>query len=109
MAKALSGAKGLFGWRRKHAPLSDVPKNIIHKWTEAKGVEPYLTPSGFTGTETTSGEPGSNGLVIYNNSLILCQHGDRRIAKMNSPLDNPIPDFSTVASTYEGKRFSSYK
>jgi gluconolactonase len=96
-------------WVEKENMLlfSDVPKNSIHKWTEAKGVEPYLTPSGFTGTETTSGEPGSNGLVIYNNSLILCQHGDRRIAKMNSPLDNPVPDFSTVASTYEGKRFSS--
>jgi gluconolactonase len=87
--------------------FSDVPKNIIYKWTEEKGVEPYLTPSGFTGTETTSHEPGSNGLIIHNDSLVLCQHGDRRIAKMNSSLDNPTPNFSTVASTYEGKRFSS--
>jgi len=87
--------------------FSDVPKNIIYKWTEEKGVEPYLTPSGFTGTETTSHEPGSNGLIIHNDSLVLCQHGDRRIAKMNSSLDNPTPNFSTVSSTYEGKRFSS--
>jgi len=87
--------------------FSDVPKNIIYKWTEAKGVEPYLTPSGFTGTETTSREPGSNGLIIHNDSLILCQHGDRRVAKMNSSLNDPKPQFITVAATYNGKRFSS--
>src|SRR5687768_16555295 len=38
---------------------SDVPKNIIYKWTEEKGAEVYLTPSGHTGTAPTpSGEPG---------------------------------------------------
>lgn len=96
-------------WVEKENMLlfSDVPENVIYKWTEEKGVVPYLTPSGFTGTETTSREPGSNGLVLHNDSLILCQHGDRRIARMNSSLDNPIANFSTVASTYEGKRFSS--
>jgi gluconolactonase len=96
-------------WVEKEDMLlfSDVPKNIIYKWTEEKGVDLYLTHSGFTGTETTSHEPGSNGLIIHNDSLILCQHGDRRIAKMNSSLDNPAPNFSTVASTYQGKRLSS--
>lgn len=96
-------------WVEKENMLlfSDVPENVIYKWTEEKGVVPYLTPSGFTGIETTSREPGSNGLVLHNDSLILCQHGDRRIARMNSSLDNPIANFSTVASTYEGKRFSS--
>lgn len=87
--------------------FSDVPKNIIYKWTEAKGIESYLTPSGFTGTTTNSQEPGSNGLIIHNDSLILCQHGDRRMGKMNSSLNNPKPEFITVASTYNGKRFSS--
>jgi gluconolactonase len=87
--------------------FSDVPKNIIYKWTEAKGVESYLTPSGFTGTETRSQEPGSNGLIIHNDSLILCQHGDRRIAKMEASLQNPSAQFKTIASTFNGKRFSS--
>jgi len=44
--------------------FSDVPKNTIYKWTEAKGAEVYLTPSGFTGDSTTSPEPGSNGLML---------------------------------------------
>jgi len=52
--------------------FSDVPKNIIYKWTESKGAEVYLTPSGFTGTETTSNEPGSNGLLVYNDSRTAC-------------------------------------
>lgn len=87
--------------------FSDVPKNIIYKWTEAKGVEPYLTPSGFTGTETRSKEPGSNGLIYHNDSLILCQHGDRRIAKMDASFQNPQARFKTIANTYNEKRFSS--
>lgn len=87
--------------------FSDVPKNIIYKWTESKGAEVYLTPSGFTGTETTSNEPGSNGLLVYNDSLILCQHGDRRVAKMNTALSNPKPEFISLAATYNDKRFNS--
>ncbi|MBX2915065.1 MAG: SMP-30/gluconolactonase/LRE family protein [Cyclobacteriaceae bacterium] len=87
--------------------FSDVPKNTIYKWTEAKGAEVYLTPSGFTGTATTSNEPGSNGLVVHNDSLILCQHGDRRVARMNAALSSPKADFTTLAGTYNEKRFSS--
>src|ERR1041384_6213191 len=29
--------------------FSDVPKNIVYKWSEGKKAEPYLTPSGYTG------------------------------------------------------------
>lgn len=96
-------------WVEKERMLlfSDVPKNTIYKWTEAKGVESYLTPSGFTGTETRSKEPGSNGLILHNDSLILCQHGDRRIAKMNASLQSPQAQFTTIAGTFNGKRFSS--
>ena len=44
--------------------FTDVPKNVIHKWTEEKGVEVYLTPSGFTGNGPESKEPGANGLTL---------------------------------------------
>jgi gluconolactonase len=88
--------------------FSDVPKNTIYKWTEAAGVEVYLTPSGFTGDSTTSPEPGSNGLLLDDEgNLVLCQHGDRRLAVMNADLNNPQPEFTSVAETYNGKRFSS--
>jgi gluconolactonase len=88
--------------------FSDVPKNTIYKWTEEKGAEVYLTPSGFTGDATTSKEAGSNGLLLSDEGeLVLCQHGDRRLAIMQAPLDSPRAEFITLADKFEGKRFSS--
>jgi gluconolactonase len=98
-------------WVEKHKMLlfSDVPMNTIYKWTEAKGKEVYLKPSGYTGTEpSVCKEPGSNGLTFdKNGDLVLCQHGDRRMARMDAPLDKPEAKFITLADTYNGKRFSS--
>lgn len=88
--------------------FSDVPKNTIYKWTEKDGAQVYLTPSGFSGATTTSPEPGSNGLTLDDEeNLILCQHGDRRLAMMNSSVDQPTADFTTIADTFNGKRFNS--
>lgn len=98
-------------WVPAHNMLlfSDIPPNKIYKWTEADGVEEYLTPSGYTDTAPFTGpEPGSNGLVLRNgNQLVLCQHGDRRISYMDAPLDQPAPSFVAIASAYEGKKFNS--
>lgn len=88
--------------------ISDVPTNKIYKWTVEKGKELYLTPSGYTQAEPRGGEMGSNGLSLSNTGeLILCQHGDRRLAFMNASLDNPQPEFTTLASQYKGKKFNS--
>ncbi|OAV46009.1 hypothetical protein A3850_018870 [Lewinella sp. 4G2] len=88
--------------------FSDIPKNKVHKWSEAEGVTDYLEPSGFTGAYSSSKEPGSNRLVIDPaGKLLLCQHGDRRIARMEAPLDAPEAKFTTVVAEYEGKRLNS--
>lgn len=88
--------------------FSDVPENKIFKWKEGEGVSLYLTPSGFTGKKTESGEPGSNGLALdAEGRLVLCQHGDRRVARMTSPVDQPKPEFETLADRWNGKRFNS--
>lgn len=89
--------------------FSDVPKNTIYKWTEEGGAQVYLTPSGYTGEEpSASREPGSNGLTLDTNGrLVLCQHGDRRVARMEAPLNDPKPNFVTIADRYQGKRFNS--
>ncbi len=87
--------------------FSDIPPNAIYKWTEEKGTELYLKPSGYTGDGVREREPGSNGLLLSGNSLVLCQHGDRRMAKMTAPLSDPKPEFITLASEYNGKKFSS--
>jgi beta-glucosidase-like glycosyl hydrolase len=39
--------------------------------------------------------------------LVLCQQGDRRIARLEASLANPVPKFSTLADRYEGMRFNS--
>lgn len=89
--------------------FSDVPKNTIYQWTASGGVEVYLTPSGYTGTTpSASNEPGSNGLTLDpNGNLVLCQHGDRRVARMNSSIDQPKPIFVTLADQFGGKRLNS--
>lgn len=88
--------------------FSDVPTNTIYQWTEEKGASIYLTPSGYTGEAPRGGEPGSNGLTLDDEgNLLLCQHGDRRIAMMNTSLAEPASDFTTISDTYNGKRFNS--
>lgn len=88
--------------------FSDVPTNTVYKWTEEKGKEIYLKPSGFSGTNSQSKEPGSNGLVLDpEGNLVLCQHGNRQMARMDAPLDNPEAKYITIADKFNGKRFSS--
>jgi gluconolactonase len=89
--------------------FSDVPKNTIYKWTSEKGKEVYLTPSGYTGTEKQyRNEPGSNGLTLNSEGkLVLCQHGDRRVAMMDALLTAPESKFITLVDNYQGKKLNS--
>jgi gluconolactonase len=88
--------------------FSDIPNNVVHRWKEGEGVRQYLKPSGYTGSEPRGGETGSNGLLLDpQGRLVLCQHGDRRVARMDAPLDAPKPQFTTLADRFEGKRFNS--
>jgi gluconolactonase len=90
--------------RANHCLLfSDVPMNTVFKWQEGKGVSVFLKPSGYTGSVPRGGEPGSNGLLMDRQGrLILCQHGDRRVARLE-----PDGKFATLADRYMGKRFNS--
>jgi gluconolactonase len=105
-----------FGW--SEGPLwlptenklifSDIPSNSIFEWTEKGGSKLYLKPAGYTGKEKRGGETGSNGLLLSpNGELVLCQHGDRRVAKMNAPLSSPKADFTTIADNYSDKKLNS--
>jgi gluconolactonase len=87
--------------------FSDVPKNTVYQWTEETGSSVYLTPSGYTGSVARGGEPGSNGLLLFNSQLVLCQHGDRRLAIMESAINDPKPIFKTIGDRYDGKKFNS--
>jgi gluconolactonase len=94
--------------REKMLLVSDIPANTIYKWSEAGGREVYLYTAGYTDTTKRGGFMGPNGLILSNDgSLWLCQHGDRRIAKMDAPLNSPKANFSTIAGQYNGKRLNS--
>lgn len=88
--------------------FSDVPENIVYRWKEGEGKSVYLTPSGYTGPAGGNFESGANGLLLDSaGRLLLCQHGDRRVARMEAPLDAPAPRFATLAGSFGGKRFNS--
>lgn len=88
--------------------FSDIPPNSVYKWSESDSITNYLKPSGYTGNQRRDGEPGSNGLLIGpTGHLVLCQHGDRRVAYMDAPLDQPATEYVTIVDSYEGKRLNS--
>lgn len=88
--------------------FSDIPENSVFQWTEKDGLKLYLKPSGYTDTLPRGRQTGSNGLLLDPlGRLVLCQHGDRRMARMDAPLDNPEPKYITLADNWEGKRLNS--
>lgn len=87
---------------------SDIPNNAIYRWSEGSGSSIWLKPAGYTGEVERGGESGSNGLALDSEGrLVLAQHGDRRIARLESPVTAPEPMFSTLTGTFEGKRYNS--
>ena len=97
-------------WLEKEQMLifTDVPTNTIYQYSYSDSLAIYLKPSGLTGEGPDKGDSGGNGLVLdKDGNLIICQHGDRRVAKMLAPLNNPEPQFETLADRFEGKRFNS--
>jgi gluconolactonase len=93
-------------WDKKEKSLlfSDVPMNTVFKWKPGLSTpEVFLKPSGYTGKVPRGGEPGSNGLVMdAQGRLVLCQHGDRRIARLEAD-----GSFKTLVESYEGKKLNS--
>lgn len=93
-------------WSLKEKALffSDIPRNSVFKWKEGAGASLFLRPSGYTGSKPFSGrEPGSNGLTFDSQGrLVLCEHGDRRIARLESDGTK-----TTLVDRYQGKRLNS--
>lgn len=87
-------------WRDDGLVFSDVPENTVFGWKEGDtAAKVVLKPSG-----SLSGDgQGSNGLgVDAQGNLVLCQHGERRVARLEKD-----GSFTPLADNYEGKRFNS--
>lgn len=83
--------------------FSDIPRNSVMRWKEGEGITLFLKPSGYTGGARRGGEPGSNGLLLDSSGrLVLCQHGDRRVARLEKD-----GLWTTLADRYRGKRLNS--
>lgn len=87
--------------------FSDIPRNVINKWEEGKGLSVYMKPSGYTGKVPRGGkegdEPGSNGLTFDpEGRLTMCEHGDRRVTRVEKDGKKTV-----LADKYMGKRFNS--
>lgn len=101
-------------WIAEHdyVVFSDVPRNTVYRWAEGDGLSVWLKPSGFTGTTARGGEMGSNGLTLDpQGRLLLCQHGDRRVARLEGSLPpaGPVRQvvYADLAARFEGRRFNS--
>jgi gluconolactonase len=108
---SLSVAEGPL-WDESSSSLlfTQVPKNKIYKWNDKDGYKVYISPSGFTNyapVVPNIGLSGANGLTFDNNgNLIIAQHGDRRLTRLNnSPTNNP--NFETIVDNFKGNRFNS--
>lgn len=88
--------------------FTDVPENTIYSWDEKHGKQIYLKPSGYTILSKYGGTEGANGLILdQNGQLILCQHGNRAVAKMLAPLTVPTDSFQYLAMKYNNKKLNS--
>ena len=99
--------------------FSDIPNNVINKWKDGE-VTKFIEPAGYRGNKRNIGnpgdEPGTNGLRMDSEGrLVSCQHGDRRVARLNTKLDaNTKPmigldnvKWTTLADRYTAKRLNS--
>jgi gluconolactonase len=93
--------------------FSDIPPNRIHKWAPGQGASVYLSQSGYLDptprpNHIAPDEPGSNGLTLDpSGRLVLAQHGNRQVARMDAPLSKPQPKYVPIADRYQGKRLNS--
>lgn len=85
--------------------FSDVPGNVMHRWSAEGGKTEFLRPSGYDGPPTRIfREAGTNGAIISAaGELLVCDCGNRGLAKV----DLTTKKKTVLASTFQGKKFNS--
>lgn len=90
-------------WHEGGVVFSDVLANTAYRWKAGMTqAEVFLKPSGQLTPQPGFRETGSNGLARdAQGRLLLCQHGERRVARYADG------KFTAIADRFEGKRFNS--
>ncbi len=103
LARGFDWSEGPVWMARRNCLLfSDVPRNVVWRWSAIDGLSVFLRSSGSS-ADAADKEQGSNGLTFDNDGrLILCQHGDRQVARLSSRRR-----FVALATNYQGKRLNS--
>jgi gluconolactonase len=84
--------------------FEDMLNNRMCRWKEGEGASVFLEKSGDGKGTSKAWNPGSNGMALGSDGLVyFCQHGDRRIVKMNPATRELVP----VVDRYEGKLLNS--
>jgi len=85
--------------------FNDVPENTMHRWSARDGASVFVKPSGYAGTDLDGlREAGANGLEAEpGGTVLLADSGSRLIARF----DPATKQRTTLAATYNGKRFNS--
>ncbi|MBW6528399.1 SMP-30/gluconolactonase/LRE family protein [Sphingomonas sp. RHCKR7] len=85
--------------------FSDVPANVVHRWSRRDGARPFLDPSGLqTPIPPTIREAGANGLALdHQGRLIVADSGTRAIVRV----DLATRKRTVLADRYRGRRFNS--
>jgi gluconolactonase len=85
--------------------FSDVPGNVMYRWSEVDGVSEVLNPSGYAGPPTDAfAEPGQNGMALdAAGDLLACDHGNRALTR----IDLKTRKKTFFLDRYQGKRFNS--
>jgi gluconolactonase len=92
-------------WSRDGSLLFSSPNaNTIYRWAAHGEVTVFRAKSGYTGVDIGRyHQPGSNGLTFSPDGLLtICQHGNRRIIRVN-----PHGDTTVLADSFDGKRLNS--
>ncbi len=92
-------------WRPAGAVwFSDVVANVVLQWSPDGTVADVLRPGGYDGNSLPAGGyVGPNGMVAgKDGAVLLCQHGNRRIARISS--DRQV---TTLVDSFEGKKLNS--
>lgn len=84
--------------------FSDIPNNVIIKWSPDGQLCEFRKPSGYHGRDATPGAHlGPNGLALDRQGrLLICEHGNRRLTRLEK--DGTL---TVLAADYQGKRLNS--